>query len=153
MPQSSEPKAVRSVEINGIVVGEVVPTDTGKFVVRGLRETWDTPDQATAALMARRAQAAQLAEEMRKKQAGVRITVGRTLYDAVVENGLWIGRPVTENKTQITVEVEQTDHAKAALEALIERLEENARQATRLDSNSMRSRALIGAARQQISKL
>lgn len=150
-----EPPALapEAVEINGVVVGEVLPTNDGKFIVKGLKEQWDSIAAARVALLKRHERASELVKKHREHHSGARVTIGRALYDAVIENGLWIGRLVQESKTQVVIEIEHPDMVRVGLTELVSRLEQQAKTHTRLDGATMRARALIGAARTQIHKL
>lgn len=141
------------VVVNGSTLGYMEPSDNG-FVIKGLKgQFFANEGDVTNTLVQRRERTIALVEQRRAEQKDVRITIGNTLHDALIAEGLWIGLPVEQTKTQTTVEVENTDMIRASLQELIATLEGSARSNTRTERNSMRSRALIGAAKQQLAKL
>jgi len=146
-------ETIKPIVVDGLTVGEIEKTND-KVHVRGLREVWfDSEEEATQAILERRSRTHELVEQHRQQQTNLKVKIGKTLYDAIVDQGLWVGRPVEESKTQTTVEVENMDLLRTSLQALINNLETQAKTATRTEGGAMRSRALIGAAKQQLARL
>jgi hypothetical protein len=144
---------VTPIQVDNIVIADMVRSDSGKITVRGLTGEWDRPEDAQHAVLERHAHTIELAEKHRAQNTGLKVTLGKALYGALIENGNWVGRPIQETKTQIIVEVGHTDMLKASLTGMIHTLDTAARQNTKSESNSMKARALIGAARQQLKML
>jgi hypothetical protein len=137
---------------DGVLLGEAIQ-ENKSWVVRGLAQPFPSFPAAAAALKKRRDRTMALAEELRKHSSNVQVKLGRGLYEALVAQGVWFGRVVEDGRTQVTVEVSDTILLKASLMTLVVSLEEAAKQHTRSESASMKARAMIGAAKQQLAKL
>jgi hypothetical protein len=143
----------KDIVVNGVTLGQMIKVDN-RVSVKGLPETWfKSEGEATRAVATRHERAMKLAQERREKLRRVNVRLGNGLYEAIVAQGLWVGRPVETSKTQTTLEVEDVELLETGLLTVIETLEAQAKQRTRNEPGSMKARAVIGAAKQQLHRL
>jgi hypothetical protein len=135
------------VKVGGTLVGEIVPAKGGYYKVKGMDAVWPSPEEARRELLERREAAARLAQSYQDEQSHVPVVMGRSLYEAILEEGLWLGPVIDQTHTQITIRVEHKDRLRAALSLVMDKLTPIASMETRTEKEAMRARALLGAAR------